>query len=101
MAFPFQNDELTVGADGIQVFFGEKLSLQILLLQHEPVPGKARIFADIVGHKVQGALSAVAFKAHSQIRILKADACGHMDMGVHDGRHEELSPEIRNLSIVL
>ena len=100
VALPFQNHQLAVRTDGVQILLGEGFSLQELLLQQKAVTRQTGILGDIIGHEVQGSLLAVALETKSHIGILETDADCHVYMGVQNTGHDKFAVEVSDLSLV-
>ncbi len=100
MAFALQNQQFGIGADGIQVFLHDVISIQAFTLQNKPVTFQARITLDAICHKVQRLLFAGAEDVFPRIHIGESDAGGHMHMAVNDAWHDELATKVDDLSLV-
>ena len=96
----FLDQDLSVRTDCIELLFYDILSVQVYFLQGESVPLLPRILPDIFRHNVQRFLFAVRRNAFPRVCILKANRHGHMDMAVKDTGHDELSAEVRDLSLI-
>ena len=98
VSFPFVDLQFTVRADRVKVFFGDLFPIQESFFQKKFVAFHAGILLDIIRHKVQRFLFAIAFKTLADLPVLESDRKCYMDMSINDTRHDEFPFKICNLS---
>ena len=101
MSLSFLDLKLGIRTDRIEILLYYILTFQKFFLHKESVALLSGILFDTFGHNVQCFLFAIWLNAFSHIGILESDRYCNMHVAVNDSRHDELSTEIGNISIII